>query len=142
LIPVLEEMLLSLPFPIRAVFTAIERLEGELGWQVTQVYGLTETAPFISICEPLPELSNRVVNFLAPRCAETGTCYEPADPRTDSDLQLNDTQKPQLSILDDVFIARRECHALRPRGRYEEPVRRIAVRFAREQSTFRCRSCI
>jgi fatty-acyl-CoA synthase len=33
----------------------IERLEGELGWTVTQVYGLTETAPFISICEPLPE---------------------------------------------------------------------------------------
>jgi fatty-acyl-CoA synthase len=33
----------------------IERLESELGWDVTQAYGLTETAPFISICEPLPE---------------------------------------------------------------------------------------
>jgi fatty-acyl-CoA synthase len=33
----------------------IERIEGEFGWEVTQVYGLTETAPFISICEPLPE---------------------------------------------------------------------------------------
>jgi fatty-acyl-CoA synthase len=33
----------------------IERIEGELGWQITQVYGLTETAPFITICEPLPE---------------------------------------------------------------------------------------
>src|ERR1700693_734476 len=33
----------------------IERIEGDLGWQVTQVYGLTETAPFISICERLPE---------------------------------------------------------------------------------------
>jgi fatty-acyl-CoA synthase len=33
----------------------IERLEQQLGWEVTQVYGLTETAPFISICEPLPE---------------------------------------------------------------------------------------
>jgi fatty-acyl-CoA synthase len=33
----------------------IERIEGELGWVITQVYGLTETAPFISICEPLPE---------------------------------------------------------------------------------------
>jgi fatty-acyl-CoA synthase len=32
----------------------IERMEGELGWEITQVYGLTETAPFISICEPLP----------------------------------------------------------------------------------------
>jgi fatty-acyl-CoA synthase len=33
----------------------IERLEGELGWEVTQVYGLTETSPFISVCDPLPE---------------------------------------------------------------------------------------
>ncbi len=33
----------------------IERLELDLGWNVTQVYGLTETSPFISICEPLPE---------------------------------------------------------------------------------------
>jgi fatty-acyl-CoA synthase len=33
----------------------IERLESELGWDVWHVYGLTETAPFISICEPLPE---------------------------------------------------------------------------------------
>ena len=32
----------------------IERMEGELGWEITQVYGLTETAPFIAICEPLP----------------------------------------------------------------------------------------
>src|SRR6476620_3915521 len=30
----------------------IERVEGELGWTITQVYGLTETAPFITICEP------------------------------------------------------------------------------------------
>ncbi len=33
----------------------IERLEGEFGWEVTQVYGLTETAPFITVCVPLPE---------------------------------------------------------------------------------------
>src|SRR5216684_326599 len=33
----------------------IERVEGELGWEVTQVYGLTETSPFITICEPRPE---------------------------------------------------------------------------------------
>ena len=36
----------------------IERLEAELGWTVTHVYGLTETAPFITICEPLPEHAN------------------------------------------------------------------------------------
>lgn len=33
----------------------IERVEGELGWEITQVYGLTETTPFITICEPRPE---------------------------------------------------------------------------------------
>jgi fatty-acyl-CoA synthase len=33
----------------------IERIEGELGWVITQVYGLTETSPFITICESRPE---------------------------------------------------------------------------------------
>jgi fatty-acyl-CoA synthase len=33
----------------------IERIENDLGWQITQVYGLTETAPFITVCEPRPE---------------------------------------------------------------------------------------
>ena len=35
--------------------STIERLEGELGWTVTQVYGLTETTPFITVCEPRVE---------------------------------------------------------------------------------------
>ena len=33
----------------------IERVEGELGWIITQAYGLTETSPFITICEARPE---------------------------------------------------------------------------------------
>lgn len=33
----------------------IQRVEEELGWTLTQVYGLTETTPFIAICEPRPE---------------------------------------------------------------------------------------
>jgi len=33
----------------------IERVEVNLGWTITQVYGLTETSPFITICEPRPE---------------------------------------------------------------------------------------
>ena len=36
----------------------IQRMEGEFGWVVTQVYGLTETAPFITVCEPRPEHVN------------------------------------------------------------------------------------
>ncbi|HMG55112.1 MAG TPA: AMP-binding protein, partial [Kofleriaceae bacterium] len=33
----------------------INRVEQELGWVITHVYGLTETAPFITVCEPRPE---------------------------------------------------------------------------------------
>jgi fatty-acyl-CoA synthase len=33
----------------------IERLEADLGWSLTHAYGLTETSPFISVCEPRPE---------------------------------------------------------------------------------------
>lgn len=33
----------------------IELVERELGWELTHVYGLTETAPFITVCEQLPE---------------------------------------------------------------------------------------
>jgi len=32
----------------------INRVEQELGWVITHVYGLTETAPFITVCEPRP----------------------------------------------------------------------------------------
>ena len=38
--------------------TTIERIEGELGWVITQAYGLTETSPFITICESRPEYEN------------------------------------------------------------------------------------
>lgn len=33
----------------------IERIEGELRWQVAQVYGLTEAGPFVTICEKRPQ---------------------------------------------------------------------------------------
>ncbi len=35
--------------------STIERLEGERGWTITQLYGLTETSPFITVCEPRAE---------------------------------------------------------------------------------------
>jgi fatty-acyl-CoA synthase len=35
--------------------STIQRLEEELGWTITHVYGLTETTPFITVCEPRPE---------------------------------------------------------------------------------------
>jgi fatty-acyl-CoA synthase len=33
----------------------IELIERELGWELTHVYGLTETTPLITFCEPRPE---------------------------------------------------------------------------------------
>lgn len=36
----------------------IELVERELGWDLTHVYGLTETAPLITFCEPRPEHQN------------------------------------------------------------------------------------
>ncbi len=33
----------------------IEVVERDLGWELTHVYGLTETTPLIAICEPRPE---------------------------------------------------------------------------------------
>jgi len=33
----------------------IERMEQELGWQMSHIYGLTETSPSISVCESRPE---------------------------------------------------------------------------------------
>jgi fatty-acyl-CoA synthase len=57
-----EELRKQAPQGIRVVTAGappaaatIQRMEGELGWHVTQVYGLTETAPFITVCEPRPE---------------------------------------------------------------------------------------
>ncbi len=35
--------------------STIQRLEEDLGWTITHVYGLTETAPFITVCEPRSE---------------------------------------------------------------------------------------
>jgi fatty-acyl-CoA synthase len=57
-----EELRASAPSGVR-VLTAgappaadtIGRVEGDLGWTVTHVYGLTETAPLISVCEVRPE---------------------------------------------------------------------------------------
>ena len=60
-----EEVRVQTPRGVR-LFTAgappaaatIELVEKELGWELTHVYGLTETAPLITFCEPLPEHNN------------------------------------------------------------------------------------
>jgi fatty-acyl-CoA synthase len=60
-----EEVRAGAPRGVR-LFTAgappaaatIELVERELGWELTHVYGLTETAPLITFCEPRPEHQN------------------------------------------------------------------------------------
>lgn len=57
-----EELRRAAPRGVR-VFTAgappaaatIERIEGELGWEITHVYGLTEVSPIVTISEWRPE---------------------------------------------------------------------------------------
>jgi len=57
-----EELRQGVPRGVRVVTAGappaaatIERVEQELGWTLTHVYGLTETAPFITVCESRPE---------------------------------------------------------------------------------------
>lgn len=50
----------------------IQRIEEELGWTITQIYGLTETSPIITICEPLPEHVNLGVHERAEIKARQG----------------------------------------------------------------------
>ncbi len=57
-----EEVRLGAPRGVRVLTggaapaaATIGRVEGELGWTITHVYGLTETAPLITVCEVRPE---------------------------------------------------------------------------------------
>jgi fatty-acyl-CoA synthase len=59
-----KELRKSAPAGIRVIAAGappaaatIQLVEEELGWTITQVYGMTETSPFITICEPRPEHS-------------------------------------------------------------------------------------
>ena len=50
----------------------IERLEDDLGWTITHVYGLTETTPFITVCEQRPEHKGLSVRERATHKARQG----------------------------------------------------------------------
>jgi fatty-acyl-CoA synthase len=65
----------------------IERIEGELGWVITQVYGLTEVSPFISVCEPRPEHAE-----LNPRDRGQIKARQGVELITSGDLRVVDTE--------------------------------------------------
>src|SRR6266446_5725240 len=52
--------------------STIQRLEEELRWTITHVYGLTETAPFITVCEQRPEHTSLSVSERAAIKARQG----------------------------------------------------------------------
>jgi len=74
-----EELKAGAPPGVR-LFTAgappapatIEMIERELGWELTHVYGLTETSPLITFCEPRPEHQNLSLNERAQIKARQG----------------------------------------------------------------------
>ncbi len=70
----------------------IERIEGELGWEITQVYGLTETAPFITICEPRPEHA-----ALSPQAHATIKARQGVELITSGELLVVDEQGNEVS---------------------------------------------
>ena len=65
----------------------IERLEDDFGWTVTHVYGLTETAPFITVCEQRPEH-----NGLSARERATLKARQGVELITSGELRVVDTE--------------------------------------------------
>jgi acyl-CoA synthetase (AMP-forming)/AMP-acid ligase II len=67
--------------------STIQRLEEELGWTITHVYGLTETAPFITVCEPRAEHTSLPISERAAIKARQGV-----ELITSGELRVVDTQ--------------------------------------------------
>jgi len=88
----------------------IERLEGELGWEVTQVYGLTETAPFITVCDPLPEharlSSSERAAIKARQGVELLTSGEllVVDPQTDAEVPHDGSTIGEIVVRGNVVL--------------------------------------
>ncbi|PYL76301.1 MAG: o-succinylbenzoate--CoA ligase [Verrucomicrobia bacterium] len=67
--------------------STIQRLEEDLGWTITHVYGLTETAPFITVCESRAEHAPLSVSERAAIKARQGV-----ELITSGELRVVDTQ--------------------------------------------------
>ncbi len=84
--------------------STIQRLEEELGWTITHVYGLTETAPFITVCEPRPEHASLSISERAAIKARQGV-----ELITSGELRVVDEKGkdvPQDGIIQGEIVAR------------------------------------
>src|SRR6478609_3529516 len=82
----------------------IQRLEEDLGWTITHVYGLTETAPFITVCESRAEHAPLPIGERAAIKARQGV-----ELITSGELRVVDTQGndvPHDGITQGEIIAR------------------------------------
>ena len=70
----------------------IERLEVELGWELLHVYGLTETAPFITVCEPRPEH-----DALAPQARAAVKALQGVELITSGELRVVDDEDNEVA---------------------------------------------
>jgi fatty-acyl-CoA synthase len=82
----------------------IERMEAELGWDITHVYGLTETSPFISINETLPEHGDLSATQRAANKARQGVELITSGELRVVDEQMNDV--PQDGATMGEIVAR------------------------------------
>ena len=84
--------------------STIQRLEEELGWTIIHVYGLTETAPFITVCEPRTEHTSLPISQRAAIKARQGV-----ELITSGELRVVDTQGndvPRDGVTQGEIIAR------------------------------------
>src|ERR1043165_10186227 len=82
----------------------IQRLEEDLGWTITHVYGLTETAPFITVCEARAEHAPLPISERAAIKARQGV-----ELITSGELRVVDTDGndvPQDGVTQGEIVAR------------------------------------
>src|SRR5213592_2318975 len=84
--------------------STIQRLEEELGWTITHVYGLTETAPFITVCEPRAEHASLPISERAAIKARQGVELITSGELRVVDEEGNDV--PQDGIIQGEIVAR------------------------------------